>query len=85
MVCLSARSIKVARLSIFINNHHELSLFTVTLAVESIDTAGKPPAVLSIDLGINKAACSVLLTKKGYRHIRYWKQEDKLQRMKTLR
>jgi transposase len=84
MVCLSARSIKVARLSIFINNHHELSLFTVTLAVESIDTAGKPPAVLSIDLGINKAACSVLLTKKGYRHIRYWKQEDKLQRMKTL-
>jgi transposase len=60
------------------------AIFTVTLAVDSIDTTGKPPAVLSIDLGINKAACSVLLTRKGYRHIRYWKQEDKLRRMKTL-
>ncbi len=60
------------------------AIFTVTLAVDSIDTTGKPSAVLSIDLGINKAACSVLLTKKGYRHIRYWKQEDKLLRMKTL-
>ncbi|TET10815.1 MAG: hypothetical protein E3J86_04385 [Candidatus Thorarchaeota archaeon] len=59
-------------------------IFTVTLAVDSIDTIGKPRAVLSIDLGINKAACSVLLTRKRYRHIRYWKQEDKLQRMKTL-
>ncbi len=55
------------------------AIFTVTLAVESIDTVGKPPAVLSIDLGINKAACSVLLTWKGYKHVRYWKQEDKLQ------
>ncbi|MFW9813515.1 MAG: zinc ribbon domain-containing protein, partial [Candidatus Thorarchaeota archaeon] len=40
--------------------------------------------VLSIDLGISKAACSVLLTQKGYRYVQYWKQEDKLQRMKTL-
>ncbi|MBE0527129.1 MAG: transposase, partial [Candidatus Thorarchaeota archaeon] len=60
------------------------AIFTVTLAIESIDSAGKPPAVLSIDLGINKAACSVLLTRKGYRQIRYWKQEDKLRRMQSL-
>ena len=60
------------------------AIFTVTLAVERIDSTGKPPAVLSIDLGINKAASSVLLTKKGYREIRYWKQEDKLRRMKAL-
>ncbi len=60
------------------------AIFTVTLAVEKIDSTGKPPAVLSIDLGINKAACSVLLTRKGYRQIRYWKQPDKLQRMKNL-
>ncbi|MGY5881388.1 MAG: transposase [Candidatus Thorarchaeota archaeon] len=60
------------------------AIFTVTLAVERIDSTGKSPAVLSIDLGINKAACSVLLTRKGYRQIRYWKQEDKLQRMKAL-
>jgi len=59
-------------------------IFTVTLVVDSINTVGKPPAVLSIDLGINTAACSVLLTRKGYRQIRYWKQADKLQRMKTL-
>ncbi|MGY5853032.1 MAG: transposase [Candidatus Thorarchaeota archaeon] len=60
------------------------AIFTVTLAVETIDASGRPPAILSIDLGINKAACSVLLTQEGYRHVRYWKQEDKLQRMKTL-
>ncbi|MHA2027307.1 MAG: zinc ribbon domain-containing protein [Candidatus Thorarchaeota archaeon] len=56
----------------------------MTLVVDSIDTADKSPAILSIDLGINKAACTVLLTKKGYRQVRYWKQEDKIQRMKTL-
>jgi len=60
------------------------AIFTVTLSVDRIDTVGKPPAVLSIDLGINKAVCSVLLTRKGHKQIRYWKQEDKLQRMKVL-
>ena len=60
------------------------AIFTVTLVVEKIDSSGKPPAVLSIDLGIKKTACSVLLTRKGYRQVRYWKQEDKLQRMKVL-
>ena len=60
------------------------AIFTVTLTIERMDSTGKFPAVLSIDLGINKAACSVLLTRKGYKHIRYWKQEDKLQRMKVL-
>jgi len=59
-------------------------IFTVTLAIEKIDSTGRPPAVLSIDLGIKKTACSVLLTRKGYRQVRYWKQEDKLKRMKTL-
>jgi IS605 OrfB family transposase len=60
------------------------AIFTVTFASERIDSTGKPPAVLSIDLGINKAVCSVLLTKKGYKHTQYWKQEDKIQRVKTL-
>ncbi|MFW9842337.1 MAG: RNA-guided endonuclease InsQ/TnpB family protein, partial [Candidatus Thorarchaeota archaeon] len=60
------------------------AIFTVTLEADSIDTVGKLPAVLSIDLGIKKAACSVLLTKKGYKQVQYWKQEDKLQRMKVL-
>jgi len=60
------------------------AIFTVTLVVEKMDSSGKPPAVLTIDLGIKKTACSVLLTRKGYRKVRYWKQEDKLQRMKVL-
>jgi IS605 OrfB family transposase len=60
------------------------AIFTVTLVVDSINTEGKPPAVLAIDLGINKAACSVLLTKRGYKRVRYWKQEYKLQRMRSL-
>ncbi len=60
------------------------AIFTVTLEVESIDSTGRPPAILGIDLGINKTACSILLTKKGYRHVRYWRQKDKLRRMKVL-
>ena len=60
------------------------AIFTVTLEIEAIETSGKPPAVLSIDLGINKAACSVLLTQKGYKQVRYWKQDDKLRRVQML-
>ncbi len=53
--------------------------FTVTVNVSDNECVSeKPPAILGIDLGINKAACSVLLTQKGHKHIRYWKQEDKL-------
>ncbi len=76
---------EVKTVRIFKDSHRKWwAIFTVTLAVESIDNSGKSPAVLSIDLGINKAACSVLLTKKGYRHVRYWKQENKLKRMTAL-
>ncbi len=57
------------------------TIFTVTLNTDSIETNGKPPAVLSIDLGIKKAACSVLLTQKGYKQVRYWLQKDKLPQM----
>ncbi len=60
------------------------AIFTVTLSTDATDSTGKSPAVLSIDLGINKAACSVLLTQDGYKHVRYWKQEDKFQRMMVL-
>jgi len=60
------------------------AIFTVTLAVEPIDSTGRPPAILSIDLGINKAACSVLLTQKRYKQVRYWKQDDKLRQIKKL-
>ncbi len=62
------------------------AIFTVTLETKTIGMGidAKPPAVLSIDLGICKAACSVLLTRQGYKHIKYWKQEDRFRRMKRL-
>ena len=53
------------------------AIFTVTLTVDSLDSTSKPPAVLAIDLGIKKTACTVLLTQKGYKQIRYWKQDQK--------
>ncbi len=58
------------------------AVFSVTLDIDTLDSSGNPPAVIAIDLGINKAACSVLLTQKGYKQIRYWKQKDKIRLMK---
>ncbi len=76
---------EVKTVRIFKDSHRKWwAIFTVTLVGETIEMTGKLPAVLSIDLGINKAACSVLLTQKGYKHIRYWKQEEKVERMKAL-
>jgi transposase len=59
-------------------------IFTVTLDIQTMESTEKSPAVLSIDLGINKAACSVLITQRGYKQVRYWKQEDKLTCMQSL-
>ncbi len=54
-------------------------VFSVTIReTETEPDSERPPAILGIDLGINKAACSVLLTQQGHKHIRYWKQKDKL-------
>ena len=56
-------------------------LFKVKLEPEPIEMDGKPKAVLSIDLGIKKAACSVVLTGKGLKHVHYWKQKKKADQM----
>jgi len=37
-----------------------------------------PPAVLGIDLGIDKAACSTLVTPEKVRETKFFKQEDKV-------
>ncbi len=58
------------------------TVFTVTLDVDTTDSSSLQPAVMGIDLGIEKAACTVLLTKQGYKHVKYWKQRDKLRQMK---
>lgn len=55
------------------------AIFTVTIDVQKIESVGKPSAVFGIDLGIDKAACTVLLTKSGFKHVQYWYQDDKLQ------
>ena len=57
------------------------TIFTVTIDTEIADTSRLPSAVMGIDLGIEKAACTVLLTKQGYKQVRYWKQQDKVRRM----
>ena len=58
------------------------AIFTVTIDIDTVDSSNLQPAVMGIDLGIKKAACTVLLTMDGYKHVRYWKQHDKLKRMK---
>ncbi len=58
------------------------AIFTVTLRVESLHSLGKPSAVFAIDLGIKKTACTVLLTRSGYKHVRYWRQGKKIGHMK---
>ncbi|MFQ5831411.1 MAG: zinc ribbon domain-containing protein [Candidatus Thorarchaeota archaeon] len=52
-------------------------LFKVKVNSESLDDESKPFAVIGIDLGIKKAVCSVVLTKKGLRHVRYWTDREK--------
>jgi len=61
--------------------HKWWALFSVDLEPEQQDSRGKPPAVLAIDLGVNKAACTVLLTQHGFKQVRYWKQNDKLRHL----
>jgi IS605 OrfB family transposase len=52
-------------------------LFKVKVDSENSDTKIKPPAVIGIDLGIKKAVCSVVLTQKGLRYVKYWTDREK--------
>jgi len=56
-------------------------LFRVRLTPKPLAMTSRPPAVLAIDLGIKKTACSVLLTQDGIRHVRFWKQKEKEREM----
>jgi transposase len=56
----------------------------VRVDVPEHDTSDLPPAVLGIDLGIKKAACTVLVTPKKVRETRYFVQKDKVQRLERL-
>ena len=57
-------------------------VFSVRILVPAIDGDGKPPAVMGIDLGIDKAVCSVVLTKERVRYVRYFTQPEKVKRIK---
>ena len=53
---------------------------TLAILVESTtfeSSNKKPMAVMGIDLGISKAACSVVITQEGIHHVRYFHQKGK--------
>ncbi len=52
-------------------------LFKVKVEPKQLDPRPKPLAVIGIDLGIKKAVCSAVLTKKGLRHVKYWTDREK--------
>ncbi len=52
-------------------------LFKVKMESEILESKSKSPAVIGIDLGIKKAVCSVVLTQKGLRHVRFWTDREK--------
>ncbi len=57
-------------------------LFAVRLPEFSVNVTGRPVAVLGIDLGIEKAACTSLVTPEKVRETRFFIQEDKVINLK---
>ncbi len=57
------------------------SVFSVRISVPTINGDGKPLAVMGIDLGIDKAVCSVILTRERVRHVKYFTQPEKVKRI----
>ena len=60
------------------------SVFSVRAMIPKIPERKKTPAILGIDLGIDKAVCSVVLTPSKVRHVRYLTQPEKLKRIEKL-
>jgi len=56
--------------------------FAVRVSIVEIPNTINPPAVLGIDLGIEKAACVSLLTMTKVSETRYFKQKDKIEVIK---
>jgi len=56
--------------------------FAVRVSIVEIPSTINPPAVLGIDLGIEKAACTSLITPTRVRETRYFKQKDKVEVIK---
>jgi transposase len=75
----------VKALQIFTDRHQKwwVSL-AVRVDVPEHETFDLPSAVLGIDLGVKKAACTVLVTLEKVRETRYFVQKDKVQRLEEL-
>jgi transposase len=58
------------------------AVFAVRVEVSAVDMRGLPPAVLGIDLGIDKAVCSAVLTEERVRYVRYFTQPEKVKQIK---
>jgi len=56
--------------------------FAVRVSIVEIPNTINPPAVLGIDLGIEKAACTSLITPTKVSETRYFKQKDKVEIIK---
>ena len=75
---------KVKALQIFTDSSRKWWItFAVNIEVSEISDS-LPPAVLGIDLGIEKAACVSLLTPNRARETLYFRQREKVRRIKTL-
>ncbi len=56
--------------------------FALRLTIIELPNETHPPAVLGIDLGIEKAACATLVTPMKVRETRFFKQKDKVEVLK---
>jgi transposase len=58
--------------------------FAVRVSIIEVPDTIHPPAVLGIDLGIEKAACTTLVTPEKVRETRFFKQKNKVETIKKL-
>jgi len=58
--------------------------FAVHVSIPQPPDDSLPPAVLGIDLGIEKAACTSLVTPEKVRETRYFRQKEKPKRLRKL-
>lgn len=56
--------------------------FAVSITIDEVRDTTLPPAVLGIDLGIEKAACATLVTPEKVGETRYFRQKDKVKIIK---
>jgi IS605 OrfB family transposase len=74
---------EVKALQIFTDKKHKWWVsFAVRIAVDAPQECEIPVAILGIDLGIEKAVCSTLLTPEKVRETRYFVQEEKVKTIK---